>query len=154
MDPVSDVPDQSLEVLRQRRAELLESMSALELALAAPAPGRVDGWVERVRAALVELSADLRVHIDVTEGPGGLHRAVVTTAPRLSNAVTRLCRDHVELQGLVDDLLSRLSGPAAEEGVDGARDRGTTLLGRLSRHRQRGADLVFEAYEADFGGEA
>ncbi len=68
--------------------------------------------------------------------------------------MTRLCRDHVELQGLVDDLLSRLSGPAAEEGVDGGRDRGTALLGRLSRHRQRGADLVFEAYQADFGGEA
>jgi hypothetical protein len=27
------------------------------------------------------------------------------------------------------------------------------LLHELSRHRQRGADLVYEAYETDIGGE-
>jgi hypothetical protein len=37
--------------------------------------------------------------------------------------------------------------------VDSVRDLGTALLGRLVRHRQRGSDLVFEAYEVDIGGE-
>jgi hypothetical protein len=37
--------------------------------------------------------------------------------------------------------------------VDGIRESATALLGMLSRHRQRGADLVFDAYQTDIGGE-
>ena len=37
--------------------------------------------------------------------------------------------------------------------VDSIRESATTFLGRLSRHRQRGADLVFDAYQTDIGGE-
>jgi hypothetical protein len=37
--------------------------------------------------------------------------------------------------------------------VDGNRDRGTTLRGRLAGHRQHGCDLIYEAYAADIGGE-
>jgi hypothetical protein len=40
----SPTNDQAIEELRVRRAELYESMSALEQALAAPAPGRRDAW--------------------------------------------------------------------------------------------------------------
>ena len=40
MEPVVGAPDPGLDGLRVVRAELTESMSALELALAAPAPGR------------------------------------------------------------------------------------------------------------------
>jgi hypothetical protein len=36
--------------------------------------------------------------------------------------------------------------------VDAVRERGTRLLGHLVRHRQRGADLIFEAYQTDIGG--
>jgi hypothetical protein len=50
--------EQAIEALRVRRAELYESMSALEQALAAPAPGRLDAWAERVHVALVELVGD------------------------------------------------------------------------------------------------
>jgi hypothetical protein len=28
------------------------------------------------------------------------------------------------------------------------------LLGQLSRHRQRGVDLVYDAYDVDIGGQA
>ena len=28
------------------------------------------------------------------------------------------------------------------------------LLGQLTRHRQRGADLIYEAYQVDIGGTA
>ena len=39
MEPTSSAPERAfLEELRRRRAELLESMSAVEQALAAPAP--------------------------------------------------------------------------------------------------------------------
>jgi hypothetical protein len=144
---------QVLETLRRRRAELRESMHAVEQALAAPAPGRLEAWAERVHVALVELSADFREHVDVTEGPDGLYREVLTTAPRLSNAVADLTSEHAEIGRLVDTLLARVSEPSVGEGAAGVRDLGTALLEHLIRHRQRGSDLLYEAYESDIGGE-
>jgi hypothetical protein len=153
MEPSVPTPAQDLlEALRRRRAELRGSMSALEQALAAPAPGRLGTWAQRVHVALVELSADFREHIDITEGPSGLYRGLLTAAPRLSNTVARLTREHAQIRDLVEDLLARASGPDVND-VDHVRDLGMVLLGRLARHRQRGSDLVFEAYSVDIGGE-
>jgi hypothetical protein len=162
MDPVSRTSDRgadhAVDFVRRRRSELRGAMSALERALASPAPGRTDDWAERVRAALVDLSEEFQAHVDVNESPDGLHRAVVGTAPRLANAVARLAREHVRLNAMIDDLLGRVRDlpgePDPEAGVDAIRERGTSLLARLIRHRQRSADLVFEAYQVDIGGEA
>jgi hypothetical protein len=145
---------QALEALRVRRAELRESMSALEQALAAPAPGRLDAWTQRVHAALVELFSDFREHIAIAEGPDGVYRGVLSTTPRLSSEVARLTRDHAEINDLIDQLLTRLSAAPRSDGVDGVRDLGTALLVRLIRSRQASADLVYEAYQSDLGGEA
>jgi hypothetical protein len=107
MDPVVPLALTSYQAVRAHRAELRESLSALEKALAGPSPGRVEAWAERVRvAALVELSADLREHVELTEGPEGLHREVLTAVPRLAGAVRRLVDEHLEFTRLVDDLLS------------------------------------------------
>src|SRR5680860_1170644 len=154
MEPHSSPPDQPYpEALRRHRAELRESMSALEYALAAPAIAGQARWVQRVHVALVELSGDFRAHVDITEGPDGLYRDLLKTSPRLSDAVTSLTREHALITGQVDDLLSRVATPDVIEDVDRVRDLGTALLGTLVRHRQRGSDLVFEAYEVDIGGE-
>ena len=154
MEPNSSTSDRAfLEELRRHRAELRESMSALEDALAAPATADQVRWAERVHAALMELSGDFREHIDITEGPDGLYRDLLETSPRLSDAVASLTREHVLTRRQVDDLLARVAAPDVTGGVDRIRDLGTTLLGRLVRHRQRGSDLVFEAYEFDIGGE-
>lgn len=143
-----------LEAIRRQRAELRESMSALELALAgaAPAPSGQGRWAERVNVALVELSADIREHVDLTEGPDGLYVDILETAPRLSGAVARLTKEHAQISDLVDDLLARQAALASED-VDQVRGLGTSLLGLLVSHRQRGSDLVYEAYEFDVGGE-
>jgi len=149
----SSAPDRAfLEALRRQRAELRESISALELALAGPAPSDQVRWAERVHVALVELSADFREHIHVTEGDDGLYVDVLVTAPRLAEAVARLTREHAQITDLIDDLLARVPNPSGED-VKKVRDLGTTLLGLLVSHRQRGSDLVFEAYEFDVGGE-
>ena len=154
MEQNSSTSDQAfLEELRRHRAELRESMSALEAALAAPAAADHVRWAERVQAALVELSGDIREHIDITEGPDGLYRGLLETSPRLSDAVASLTHEHVLICRQVDDLLARVTAPDVTEGLDRTRDLGTTLLGRLVRHRQRGSDLVFEAYDFDIGGE-
>jgi hypothetical protein len=142
-----------LEELRRQRAELRESMSALEDALAAPAVSDTRRWAHRVHAAAVELAGDFRQHVDITEAPGGLYREVLETSPRLSGAVATLTGEHVLIGGQVDSLLTRVAASDVDSDVDRVRDLGTALLGRLVRHRQRGADLVFEAYEFDIGGE-
>ena len=153
IEPNLPTPDQVLlDALRRRRADLLDSMSALERALAAPAPGRLGAWAERVHVALVELSADFREHVDITESPSGLYHELLTTAPRLSNAVARLIREHAHIADLVEDLLMCASGPDVTD-VDSVRDLGVALLGTLARHRQRGSDLLFEAYSVDVGGD-
>lgn len=154
MESNSSSADQGfLEELRRRRAELRESMSALEDALAAPATADQTRWAERVHAALAELAGDFREHVDITEGPTGLYRDLLATSPRVSGAVAGLTRDHVLIRDQVDDLVARVQAPDGVEDLDGIRDLGTALLGRLVRHRQQGADLVFDAYAFDIGGE-
>jgi len=128
-------------------------MAALEQALAAPTAGRHAVWAERVDVALVELSADFVEHIAITEGSGGLHDAVVEASPRLSSSVRRLVSEHTLIRELVGDLLARVRPPVAAGEVDAIRELGTVLVGRLARHRRQGADLVFQAYQVDLGGE-
>jgi hypothetical protein len=142
-----------LDAVRARRAELRESLSALEQALAGAGPGRVEPWAQRVHVALVELAGDLRTHIHLSEDPGGLYEEVLAFAPRLAGRVRRLVREHVEMTRLVDDLIARCGAPMDDEGLAAVRSRGTLLLGRVVRHRQAGADLLYEAYQTDVGGE-
>jgi hypothetical protein len=143
------------DVLRRHcRAELRDAVGALRRALAAPALGRTDAWAEQVQVAALDLSGDLRLHVEITEGPDGLHAAVLASTPRLANAVRRLGHDHVLLANRVDQLLACVTGPGGGENVEAAREHGIALLDQLLRHRRRGADLVFEAYQADLGGEA
>jgi hypothetical protein len=149
----SSTPEQAfLEELRRRRADLVESISAVEQASAAPAPGREARWAERVHVALVELAAEFGEHILSTGGPDGLYHEILRTAP-LSGAVARLTRDQALIRALIDNLLACSCEPDVDQDVDGIRDRGTTLLGQLAGHRQHGSDLFYEAYPADIGGE-
>lgn len=140
-----------LDSLRRRRAELRESMNELELALAAPVSSGQERWRDRVRAALDELCADFAAHVEITEGPDGLYQELLSDAPRLSGAVANLTKEHGEIRSLLDAAQGSLTGAGADP--EEVRDEGTALLGRLLRHRQRGSDLVYEAYEFDIGGD-
>ena len=158
MEPNPSTPDPATDQvfrqdLRRQRAELRESVSALEDALAAPPTADQARWAHRVEAALVELSGDFREHVDLTEAPDGLYHDILKTSPRLSGAVATLTREHELISAQVDNLLARVTAPEVVEDVDRVRGLGTALLGRLVRHRQRGSDLVFEAYQFDIGGE-
>jgi hypothetical protein len=153
MEPDQPQLDPGFESLRAHRAELLESMRALEQALAAPATGRTSAWAERVNVALVELEADFGEHVDLTEGPDGLYRALLAAAPHLASSVTRLTDEHTQIRDSIDRLLASRVGPVDIGDVDAIRESATAFLGSLSRHRQRGADLVFDAYQTDIGGE-
>lgn len=153
MDPSTDQDARLLAELQQRRAELRESMSAVEHALASPAGSGGVRWTERVRAALVELSGDFREHIAVTEGPDGLYGELQRRAPRLAAPVDRLTQEHDDISRRLEDLLAGIESADEVPDAEEVRRDGTDLLVAFMRHRQRGGDLVFEAYEYDIGGE-
>lgn len=149
MEPPTSSDHAFLVELRRQRAQLRESISALESALAAPTTADGARWAQRVHVALVELSGDFREHVAATEGPSGLYAELSQSAPRLAGSIRSLVEDHAMIRSHLDDLLARAQAP--EGDLEGVRARGTDLLGHLVRHRQRGSDLVFEAYEFDVG---
>lgn len=151
MDPHRLAPSAELDAVRKRRAELRESLDALERALASPAVGRPLIWGERVRSVLAEVADDLREHIEVTEGPDGLHQAILAGDLRLTNAVDALTAEHAHIAARLADLLAATEPPVTAPDVPSVRKRTTGLLGLLVRHRQRGAELIFEAYATDIG---
>jgi hypothetical protein len=152
MDPNADQDSQLLSELRRRRAELSESMQAVGQALAAPFADDVAGWAGRVGAAVAELSGDFREHLAITEGPEGLYRELEVQAARLIGPIRLLTREHADIGRRIEELLAGVDADALTQ-VDGVRRSGTDLLVALRSHRRRGADLVFEAYEIDIGGE-
>ena len=141
-----------LDRVQAQRAELGESMAALQAALDHPA-GLGSSWRGRVRAALTELAHDLRDHVELTESGGGFYDDILTKAPRLSHAVEEQKAEHAALLAEVERLLDeRDEGMPGADAVAAHREAATRLLGQLVRHRQRGSDLTYEAYEVDLGG--
>lgn len=140
--------ERALAAARRRRAELLHSIHQFERALAVPA--RDPNWHKVVAARLGDLREAVAEHVVVTEGPDGLYQELLDHAPRLCHDVDILTREHAALMAAVDALYARLGEAVPVEQV---RSWASDLLRELSRHRQRGADLVYEAYETDIGGE-
>lgn len=140
-----------LEEVVRRRAELYEAILRLEQAAARPAVGREDDWLDGVVEALEQLELELDDHIEITERPGGLYAEIVEAAPRLSSNVQRLRDEHPEMRASASTLKARLATDR-EQPVGEARGEVQHLLGRLVKHRQHGADLLWEAYTLDTGG--
>jgi hypothetical protein len=141
-----------LERVRAHRAELRDSVAAVDDALASPI-ARGGPWRERVQAALAELAHDFEDHIDLTERPGGLYDSVRRGAPRLNGAVDRLVREHQRYREAIGGCLHVLEHDGTMADLPAFREEVTSLMGRLVRHRQTGADLVYEAYQVDIGGQ-
>lgn len=143
---------QDLGAVRQRRAELRETLQLLEEALAKPATGRAVIWGENVQQALARLAQDFALHIEVTEGPDGLHQSILAGAVRLANAVDALTREHASITAEIAAVAALVEPPVTPTDVPIVREEATRLMGHVIKHRQRGADLVYEAYETDLGG--
>jgi hypothetical protein len=141
-------PD-SLQAARRHRVTLLHAIRAVEEALAAPA--QEPGWRERVSVRLQTLGAAFADHVMVTEGPAGLYAELLDYAPRLSRQAEGLIREHAAVETALSALVRRAALPGIR--IEELRSWTSDLLRELSRHRQRGADLVYEAYHTDIGGE-
>jgi hypothetical protein len=138
----------------RRRADLHHALVDVERAISSPAAGRVESWTGDVLKRLTILLDTIEEHIEVTERPEGLYDEILHRAPRLSSQVDRLRGEHPTIREGTAELVERLHSTAIGEGwpLDEARDDAQRLLGKIVKHRQQGADLVWEAYNLDIGG--
>ncbi|WP_262286550.1 hypothetical protein [Micromonospora sp. MA102] len=114
----------------------------------APAEPR---WREHMVGRLGPVRRGFAEHVRLTEGPAGLYAELLHQAPRLDRGVRLLAGEHTAIAAAIAALQHavRLPSVPAEE----LREQARNLLRALDRHRQRGADLLWEAYQADLGGE-
>ena len=139
--------------VRQRRETLLRAVASLEAALAAPASDT--RWPEGVGNALSSLRATLEEHVTATEAPDGILDEMRGRAPRLSNQIDRLIDEHIAIPADTDRLMDRLDRAPTERTAEETatiREQTLELLAAIVRHRQLGADLLYEAYNVDVGG--
>jgi hypothetical protein len=138
-----------VETVRATRHSLAKTMTDLESAVTSPAFAA--GWWDAVAHAIDELGAALEEHISATESKNGLLAEILDQAPRLAMELGLIEEEHAGLEESLAQAQLTLRG-AMEIGCsdpEPSRSRVMTLLGRLSLHRQRGADLVYEAYNVD-----
>jgi hypothetical protein len=145
----------ALQEAAKRRQTLHEALVALEFATSSPAAGRIPEWTRQVTKEVTAVRDAWDQHVDTTEKPGGLYEEIVGTSPRLAGTIHRLRDEHPEITEAVGQMLARLE--QVEIGglawpLDDARDDLQRFIGRVIRHRQKGADLVWEAYNVDIGG--
>jgi hypothetical protein len=128
--------------------ELLGGIQRMEHAILTPVGD--PAWRPGVTSAVAQLKAAFAEHVDRTEGPSGLYAGVVDDAPRLARGVSCLVDEHESMWSALDELEGRLRHAHDHEAVLWHAAR---LIREVWQHRQRGADLLYEAYETDLGGE-
>jgi hypothetical protein len=147
----------ALQAARSRRQTLHEALVLMEQAISSPAAGRIPAWTSTVTKEMVSLRDAFEQHVIVTEKPGGLYEEIMELAPRLDGKLRRLHAEHPTITERTTAALARLeAGEVGDDGapwpIEKARDDLQRLLGSIVRHRQSGADLVWEAYNVDIGG--
>ncbi|HSJ28975.1 MAG TPA: hypothetical protein VLB67_12250 [Acidimicrobiia bacterium] len=130
----------------QQREPLLSAIQRLEAAAARP--GSAPGWADGVGLAVEAVADALGRHIAATEGKGGLLEEVLEGAPRLTAEVAAIEAEHEDLERAIERVRVSLQRPSEVRAI---RRRVIRLLGHLVDHRQRGSDLVYEAYSVDLG---
>ncbi|MDX2345030.1 MAG: hypothetical protein QNL12_15580 [Acidimicrobiia bacterium] len=134
----------------QQRSKLGEAMQLVEEAAAAPAAK--DGWSADLVVNLEQLELAFNEHIVDVQSPDGLLDRIVDQAPRLQRAVEVKKREHTRIAGAIGETIERSSTAQTPDVVVDLRETVMELLIDLSRHRQKGADLIYDAYAIDIGG--
>lgn len=140
-------PSPALEEARRRRVGVRAAAEDVERALASASSGRSEQWIAEVAARATKLDDAWAGHIAATEAADGLFAQVMEDAPRLSHRIEQLQADHRAIRDGIEALRSHAGASAAD--LDELRELAFDLLGRISRHRHLGADLVYEAYTVD-----
>lgn len=134
------------QLIIKRRKSLYEAMQSLEAA-AARASGQPD-WTEKITESLSTLLQALDSHVAEIEAEDGLFAEVLDRAPRMRPMVDTLRDDHDDLRAACRVALETArSNPDIKPHV--MRRKIMTILGRLSMHRQDGAELLFDTHNLD-----
>jgi hypothetical protein len=145
----------ALQEAAKRRRTLHEAIVGLEYAISSPAAGRIPDWTRLVAKEVTAVRDAWDQHVDTTEKPSGLYEEIVATSPRLVGTVDRLRNEHPDISDAVGLMVERIESVeigGLEWPLDDARDDLQRFIGKVVRHRQKGADLVWEAYNVDIGG--
>ncbi len=134
----------------RQRSHLGRAMHQVELAAAAPAAK--DSWVIDLQHSLRQLEIAFNDHMVEAQSPLGLLDRIVDQAPRLQRSVEGMRSEQAMIAEALTGTLSMLEEEGATERHDQIRDAVLALLLSLSRHRQKVADLVYDAWDVDIGG--
>ncbi|WP_051367375.1 hypothetical protein [Hamadaea tsunoensis] len=102
-------------------------------------------WEKSLSDSLRALREEMSEHVRATEGPAGTYARLLRDAPRLEPGIRALVDDHRAILAALD------APPSAVVDLERWRDWAACLLADVSSHRQRGANLVYEAYLIDIG---
>lgn len=147
------VSNDALDQARARRFALGDAADLIEELLARP--GSDPQWTMRVADSLQGLRHAFAAHVDEVESDDGLLPQLLREAPRVANAVRRMEKEHVSITADLDavaELVQACGGECDAAVVDEIREKMIDVLRAISRHRQKGADLIYEAYNVDIGG--
>ena len=139
----------ALDAVRVRRDAFLTAVLALEGAVEGAVTGTPAEWAETLARPVRTVRGMLGEHVRGTEAPGGFFEEVVIDAPGLAHAVDRLRAEHVSLVAGADELAAALTTVRDDADVERARELARALVRELLGHRQRGADLVYDAYNVE-----
>lgn len=131
----------------RRRVELKQAVSAVEIAAARAAAE--PGWAANLMAELKDLETALEQHTDEVEGPNGLLTELAEDAPRLIHKIEVVKNEH---PALLDQAGRVIAAVRNDQEPDDIRAVVLILLVAIARHRQKGSDLVYDAYNVDIGG--
>jgi hypothetical protein len=137
----------ALRAAAEKRIELKQALSMVEIAAASPSGE--SGWRDALRRALEALQVALVEHVEEVEGDDGLLAELMATEPRLANRIGQLQDEHPKL---CSQVAASLKAVTSVSDVDDLRDEVLDSLTAIVRHRQKGADLVYEGYSVDIGG--
>lgn len=140
--------DAAIQRSRQHRRGVRRASIALDEVLGRPIGREAGHWHKDVAVRIRALAEAFRNHVEQSEGAEGLLPQIVTDEPRLAPAVAVVKREH---QALLDELsrLEAVTGLAQDADVPTVRSDSLRLLHDVAAHRQRGSDLIYEAYFVD-----
>ena len=141
---------------RADRDSSLGALQALEEALAGPAPGRHETWLQRVTTALDALDVALNTQGATDSETTSLMSEIARNEPRLVPRIERLRQEYNDIRVALHSLRNQISPPPGPDGapdidVADIRDRLSAIARRYRQHRSREADLVYEAINVDLG---
>jgi hypothetical protein len=139
----------AFEKSREKRRGVRQASAELEEALARPAGQDARDWAAGAADSLNVLARAFEMHVQHSEGPHGLLAEMVEVSPRCANAVDQLKRDHRDILAEIWTVEGTTRRCDDVGQIKDVREEAMGLLQAIARHRQRGADLIYEAYSVD-----